>query len=206
MATVLLVSVPEGRGDWADEGEARPQGSVGRAQMKNLGREAMRAVCYKLQGGIGKVVWAGSQERQDWRERKLQQQSGLAQPHSRVRISEHRDWGLSAFSGLPPEAKSFQPRGDHCTLPWGSSSSCHCPVGQTQTLIAVSPFVLGAQEPIPGIVPAGQTPSQCIPSPAGVTAHLETIMSLLSSNGCSNHWTNFPKFLFSSLCSQVSFS
>lgn len=33
--------------------------------MENLGREASRDVCYKLQGGIGKVLCAGSQERQE---------------------------------------------------------------------------------------------------------------------------------------------
>lgn len=116
--------------------------------------------------------------------------------------------GLSAFSGLPSEANSFQPRGDHSTLPWGSSSRLPLVCGPDSDFDR-SPFVLGAQEQTPGIVPAGQAPSQRIPRlacPAGVTAHLETIMNLLSSNGCSNHWINFPEFLFSSLCSQVSFN
>lgn len=127
--------------------------------------------------------------------------------HSKVRIAERRHWGLSAFSAFPLKQKASS-----------LGRSLHTSLGQQLQALLCGPdtdfdqchlSVLGAQEQIPGIVPAGQTPSQCIPGlacPASVTAHLEIMMNLLSSNGCSNRWINFPEFLFSSLCSQVSFS
>lgn len=166
----------------------------------------LQAAGWNRKGGLGWIPRETGAESRIGSDGSCSSSWGL---HSRVRIAEHKHWGLSVFSAFRLKQKASDlGRSLHTSL-GQQLQALLCGPGTDFDQCRLSPFVLGAQEQIPGIVPAGQTPFQCIPGlacPAGVTAHLETIMNFLSSNGCSNHWINFPEFLFSSLCSQVSFS
>lgn len=120
---------------------------MSRAEMKNSGREAKRAVCYKLQGENrkGGLGWIPGETRAEARIGGSGSSSSSRGLHSTALggctavsgLLSTGTGGLSAFSGLSPEANGFHPQGDHFTLPWSSSSSCHWSVGHTQTLISV---------------------------------------------------------------------
>lgn len=81
----------------------------------------------------GKVIWAG--------ETGAESRVGGAGScsswglHSRVRVAEHRDWSLSAFSGLPLEQSASSLREILAHFP-EQQLQVHWPVGQTQTLIS----------------------------------------------------------------------
>lgn len=152
----------------------------------------------------GEVAWVGHQERQELSlvrgdggcSSSWGSQHSTRRVHSRAGIAELRHWGLSALPGLPLEQTASSLREIiHCTLPCSSSSRLPLGCGQTQTLISAClscwvPWDCSCRL---------QTPSQGIPGlacPAAVTAHLETIMNLLSSSGCSNHWIIFPSSCF----------
>lgn len=105
---------------------------MSRAEMKNSGREAKRAVCYKLQGENrkGGLGWIPGETRAEARIGGSGSSSSSRGLHSTALagctavsgLLSTGTGGLSAFSGLSPEANGFHPQGDHFTLPWSSSS------------------------------------------------------------------------------------
>lgn len=79
---------------------------------------------------MNKQSWVGYQDRQELRPRSEAVEAAAAARACTAQggctavsgLLSRGTGGLSAFSGLSPEANSFQLRGDHFTLPWSSSS------------------------------------------------------------------------------------
>lgn len=200
----LLVSVWEGRGGCDRWEGGTAQGWVSRAEMKNFGREPRELFLFQA-AGWKQERWRGLDTRRGrswvWSEG-MEAAAAVGAPSTApggctaglALLSSGTEASLPCLAfpwskQLPASGRSFTAH-----FPAAAAPGCHWAVARHR-LWSVLAFPVGC----PGIVPAGQTPSQGIPGlacPAAVTAHLETIMNLLSSSGCSNHWIIFPSSCF----------